>query len=311
MTTIAVTDTFPPFLYDALRDAGWNPFDGTSWSAEELPDRLIESEARAILVRSRTKVTRELMQSVPALRIVARGGVGLDNVDQDAAREKGIAVLNTPGASAGAVAELVILFLLAIARKLPVADAGIKAGRWEKKYLRGVEIAGRTLGIAGFGNIGRVVANRALGMGMNVIWFDPAPIDPGPLGETCREVSWDELLRESDFITLHIPLLDATRHLMNEEAFAKMRQGAGLVHCARGGVVDEHALVSALRSGRLSGAGLDVFEVEPAGESPLWDCPGVVATPHIGASTEEAQRRVSLEIVDRIVHTWIEIGDKA
>ncbi|NNE08314.1 MAG: hydroxyacid dehydrogenase [Gemmatimonadetes bacterium] len=309
MITIAVTDTFPPFLYDAMRDAGWNPVDGTSWSAEELPDRLNESKARAILVRSRTKVTRDLMNAVPGLRIVARGGVGLDNVDQEAAREKGIAVLNTPGASAGAVAELVILFLLAIARKLPVADAGIKAGRWEKKYLRGVEIAGRTLGIAGFGNIGRVVANRALGMGMKVIWFDPAPIDPGELGAVTREVSWDELLKESDFITLHIPLLDATRHLMNEDAFAKMKPGAGLVHCARGGVVDEQALAEALRSGRLSGAGLDVFETEPPGDSPLWDCPGVVATPHVGASTEEAQRRVSLEIADRIVHTWKEIGD--
>ncbi len=303
MPIVAIADGFPQSVFDAFEHAGWTALDGTSWNESELFDHLPRIDA--ILVRSRTKMTADRIEAASRLRIIGRGGVGLDSIDLEAAKSRGIQVVNTPGASAIAVAELVILFLLALARRLPEADRTMKEELWEKKNLTGGEVFGKTLGILGFGSIGRLVAERALALGMDVIWHDAYPVKPGKgLENQCRKVEFGKLLESCDMLTVHVPLLAGTRGLIGAGELQRMKVGSYLVDCARGGIVDEAAVARALESGHLAGAAFDVFAEEPLGESALRRAPGVIMTPHIGASTRESQERVGTDIVRKIIENW-------
>lgn len=261
----------------------------------------------ALVVRSATKVTESVLEAASELLVVGRAGIGVDNVDIQAASERGIAVMNTPESGATTTGEHAVAMLCALARNIPQASAGMHAGRWEKKKLQGVEMTGKTVGIVGLGRIGQVVAERCRGLKMRVLAHDPGlPKDAAPEG--VQLVTFERLLGEADFVSLHLPLLDATHHLFDAGTSAQMKEGARLVHCARGGIVDERALLGALESGRLAGAALDVFEAEPLpAESPLAGHPKVILTPHIGASTKEASRNVARDMAQQIV-TCLQTG---
>ncbi|WP_242396144.1 phosphoglycerate dehydrogenase [Anaeromyxobacter oryzisoli] len=255
----------------------------------------------ALAVRSATKVTARLLERAERLRVVGRAGVGVDNVDLDAATRRGIVVMNTPGGSAVTVAELALAMILALSRHVPAATASVKAGRWEKKRFQGHEVAGKTLGVVGLGNIGSVLVERALAMKMRVVAYDPfiSPEAAAKLGATLVEL--DALWREADVVSLHVPLTEQTRNLVDAGVLAKMKRGALLVNCARGGLVDERALAEALASGHLAGAALDVFEQEPPpADHPLLRLDGFVCTPHLGASTEEAQSAVAIAVAEQL-----------
>ena len=273
---------------------------------EEYPDeeRLIElaKDVEAIIVRSKPKVTRKVIEAAPKLRVIGRAGVGLDNIDLEAAKERGIKVVNSPAASSRSVAELVFGLLFAVARKIAFADRKMREGVWAKKQCMGIELEGKTIGIVGFGRIGYNVAKIANAFGMRVLLYDPYPNE-----ERAKEVggtfaSLEDLLKESDVVTLHVPLVDATHHLINEERLKLMKPTAVLINAARGAVVDNKALVKALQEGWIAGAGLDVYEEEPLPKDhPLTRLDNVVLTPHIGASTEEAQMRAGVQVAEQIV----------
>jgi len=265
-------------------------------SEEERPKLAAKlGEFDALVVRSATKVRREMLESPGRLRVIGRAGVGVDNVDVEAATEHGILVVNAPTANLMSATEHTFALMLALARHLPAADASIKSGKWDRKSFVGTELCGKTLGIIGFGRIGQRVAARARGFEMRVVAFDPF-LDAGlaeRLGVEMRTL--DELFAESDVVTVHTPLTPDTRHLVDGERLGQARPGALLVNCGRGGVVDETALLAALESGRIGGAAIDVFEEEPTTRLDLVRHPKVVATPHIGASTAEAQERIAIE----------------
>ena len=274
--------------------------DHTGISAEELT--LILHDYDALIVRSRTKVNRSLLSAAPNLKVVGRAGVGVDNIDLAAAGDSGVTVVNSPVATTTAVAELALTLMLDLARRTPYADASMKQGAWEKKALKGSELYGKTLGIIGVGNIGGAVAQRASAFGMRIIGFDAWLPADRILENGAEPVSLDELYARSDYISLHVPMTDETRGMINAAAFAAMKPGVRLVCTARGGVVDEDALLAALESGQAAGAGLDVFAQEPPGRTALVSHPGVVATPHIGAQTEEAQERAAVDIATEILN---------
>lgn len=255
----------------------------------------------ALIVRSATQVTAEVLEAADSLEVIGRAGVGVDNVDVAAATKRGVLVMNTPGGSATTTAEHALALLFSLARQVPQATASMKAGRWEKARFMGREIAGKTLGILGVGNIGRVVADRARGLKLKVIAYDPYLSADTAAHLEIELCSLDDLLARADFITVHAPLTPETRGLLGAAAFAKMKEGALLVNCARGGIVDEAALYEALASGRLGGAALDVFEREPPERGPLFDLDNFICTPHLGASTEEAQVAVSVAIARQVV----------
>ncbi|MGP8125317.1 MAG: hydroxyacid dehydrogenase [Nitrososphaerales archaeon] len=243
----------------------------------------------ALIIRSRTKVDRELIDKASRLKLVARPGTGLDNVDVEYAKTKGITVVNSPESLVEAVSEHVTLLMLALSRKLVRADEGTKAGKWEKNTLMGTELKGKVLGIVGLGRIGRRIAEIAGVLGMSVLIYDVIPIPPDVIAKLrCRIISLDELFSSADFITLHVPMTDDTRHLVGASRLAQMKRGSFLVNTSRGGVVDEDSLASALKEGRIGGAALDVFEKEPPSGAIL-TAPGTILTPHIGGQTEEAQ----------------------
>lgn len=254
-------------------------------------------EIDAWIVRGATKVTRRLIGEALRLRWVARAGAGLDNIDVAAAKERGIAVLNVPGANAVAVAELVFGLLLGLLRKIPAADASLRRGEWEKSRFQGRELRGKTLGIVGLGKIGRAVAKRAQAFEMTCVGHDPLVSDADARALGVEPLSLDALLARADIVTLHAPMLAETKGLFGAAQFARMPKGAILVNAARGGLVDEAALIEALRSGQLGGAALDVFGEEPPRDWTLVNLPNVVATPHVGAATVEAQEAVGEEIV--------------
>jgi D-3-phosphoglycerate dehydrogenase len=255
----------------------------------------------ALVVRSATKVTRALLAEPGRLRVIGRAGVGVDNVDVDAATERGILVVNAPTANLTSAAEHTFALLLALARRLPAADASMKRGEWDRKSYVGIELHGKTLGVVGFGRIGQRVASRARGLEMRVIAFDPF-LDPELAHRLGVEmVPLDALLATADVVTLHTPLTRETHHLIDAARLAQMKPGALLVNCGRGGVVDEPALLAALESGRLGGAALDVFETEPTASRELVAHPRVVATPHIGAQTAEAQERIAIETATTVL----------
>ena len=253
-----------------------------------------------LAIRSATKVTGKLLDQAKNLKVIGRAGIGVDNVDIAAATARGIIVMNTPFGNSITTAEHAISLMLALARQIPEADSSTRAGKWEKNKFLGVEIFGKTLGIIGCGNVGSIVADRALGLRMKVIAYDPFLSAERALKLGVEKVELDELWRRADFITLHTPLTEKTRNIINAETLAQMKRGVRLINCARGELVEDAALAAALKSGHVAGAALDVFREEPATQSVLFGLPNVVCTPHLGASTMEAQENVALQIAEQM-----------
>src|SRR6266705_3839449 len=262
----------------------------------------IVAETEAMVVRSETKVTRKVIEAAQKLKVVGRAGVGVDNVDVEAATQRGIVVMNTPSGNTISTAELTFSMLMALARKIPQAHASMKAGEWNRKSFQGVELYGKTLGILGMGRIGSEVARRAIAFGMHVLAYDPyLSLSRAKALQVELVEQLDELYPRADFITVHMPLSDETKGMINAAAFAKMKKGVRVLNCARGGIIHEADLVEAIKSGKVAGAALDVYEQEPLPkEFPLRDLPQVIMTPHLGASTEEAQENVGIEVAEAI-----------
>ncbi len=271
----------------------------TSLTHDEL--KHIIKEYDALIIRSGTKVTAEIIENADNLKVVARAGIGLDNVDVEAASKRGIVVMNTPEGNVITTAEHTIAMLLAVTRNIPQATASLKSGKWEKKRFRGKEVFHKVLGIVGVGRIGRVVAERAAGLQMNVIAFDPYISSDVVEKLGITGVTLDELYARSDYITVHTPMTQETRGIINAEAFQKMKKGVYILNCARGGIVDEVALYEAIQSGIVAGAALDVFSKEPPVDNPLLALDQVVATPHLGASTDEAQENVAIAVSEQVI----------
>jgi D-3-phosphoglycerate dehydrogenase / 2-oxoglutarate reductase len=264
--------------------------------------RAIIGEYDALIVRSGTRATADIIQAGTSLKVIGRAGIGVDNIDVEAASKRGIVVMNTPGGNNVTTAEHALTLLLAMARNIPQASASLRDGKWERNKFTGVEVCGKTLGIIGVGNIGSVVADRAQGLKMKVIAYDPYLTTEAAARSGIELVSLDDLYARADFISVHTPLTQETRGLVGREAFAKMRKGVRIVNCARGGIVDEAALADAIRAGQVAGAALDVFvEEPPRKDHPLLSLEGVVATPHLGASTDEAQINVAIAIAEQVV----------
>ena len=290
---IIVADSLPASALEVLHTEAWTVDARAGRSPQQLAVDLVDADA--LLVRSATKVDATLIAAAPKLRIIARAGVGVDNVDVDAASARGILVVNAAGASSISVAEHACALMLALSRAVPAADKAMKAGRWDKKNLLGTEIRGKTLGIAGFGRIGQEVAQRARAFGMHVITHDPFISADLAARSGVQLVALDDLCASADYISLHLPATKETRHIFDDRLFAKCKPGLRLINTARGELVDEDALKRAIESGIVAGAGLDVFEHEPPTDWSLAQLPQVVATPHIAASTEEAQELVGIE----------------
>ncbi len=272
--------------------------DRTGISADDLIKEIGEYEA--LIVRSRTKVTPAVFDAATKLEVVGRAGIGVDNIDLNAAKAHGVKVVNSPLATTVTVAELAMGMMLALVRELPRADRSMKEGKWLKKEFEGVELYGKKLGIIGFGRIGSAVAKRARAFDMEIMAYDRLKTVEDIRARGGEPVSWETLLAEADFISLHLPLTNETRGMLNAETFARMKDGVYLVDAARGGIVDEEALVAALNSGKVAGAALDVFATEPPGQTALVSHPKVICTPHIGAQTVEAQARAGYDIATEI-----------
>lgn len=253
-----------------------------------------------LAVRSASKVTAKLIERAERLKVIGRAGIGVDNIDLAAASGRGIIVMNTPFGNAVTTAEHALSMMLALARQIPAADRSTKAGKWEKNRFMGVELYNKTLGIIGCGNIGSIFANRALGLHMKVIAYDPYLSPERAIEIGVEKVDFDELLRRADFISLHTPLTDKTRNIVDAKALVRMKRGVRIINCARGGLIVEDDLKAALESGQVAGAALDVFETEPATSSPLFAFENVISTPHLGASTSEAQENVALQIAEQM-----------
>jgi len=271
----------------------------TGLSPDEL--KAIIGEYDGLVIRSATKVTEDLLSAANKLKVVGRAGIGLDNVDIPAATKCGVVVMNTPGGNVVTTAEHAIAMMLSLSRNIPEGTASLKAGRWDKKKLQGREIFNKVLGVIGFGKIGSIVADRARGLKMKVIVHDPF-VAPDQIEKAGFEFALlDELYAQADYITIHVPKLKATTGLVNKDAFAKMKDGVMVVNCARGGIVDEADLLAAMQSGKVAGAALDVFETEPPEASPLFNFDRLICTPHLGASTREAQTNVAVAVADQII----------
>ena len=298
--SVLVCDEVDPILQKILSDNGMS----VSYEPEITGSQILERihEFHIVVVRSRTTITREMIERATNCKIIARVGVGLDNIDQDAARERGVRVINAAEGALNAVAELVMCMMLTLARHVAMGDRAIRDGRWLKKELKGTELRGKYIGIVGLGHIGKRLGRLARAFNMNVIGHDVIPIDE----DFAREVGLiktdlDTLLKSSDYISLHVPLLDSTHHLIDAKKISMMKSSAVLINASRGGVVDEGALYDALAGGRLGGAGLDVFEKEPAVGNRLADLDNVILTPHIGAQTREAQSLAANVVGEKII----------
>ncbi|WP_022668816.1 phosphoglycerate dehydrogenase [Desulfospira joergensenii] len=268
-------------------------------SPEEL--REIIGQYDALAIRSSTRVTQELLSAADNLKVIARAGIGLDNVDIEEATKKGVAVMNTPGGNTVTTAEHAIAMMMALTRNIPRGTASMKAGNWDKKLLQGREIFNKTIGVIGFGNIGSIVAGLAKGLKMKVIVYDPNISSDHIEKAGFEYVSLDDLYARSDYVTIHVPKMDSTIDLLDAQAFEKMKKGVMIINCARGGIVNESALYEAIQSGQVAGAALDVFSTEPPGNHPLLELEQVIATPHLGASTKEAQTNVSVAAANQII----------
>ena len=300
---VLICDKTEASALDLIRAAGIEVDNRPTITPEELLRDA--GQYHGMVVRSRTRITKEVIDAGANLKILVRGGVGLDNIEVKYAESKGIVVRNTPKASADSVAELTIGYLLSLARRIPQASASMAAGEWKKKELEGSEIAGKTLGLIGFGNIGQAVGKRAAALGMKVLFWRRTPVKV----RYAKQVSLDKLLAQSDYISLHVPKSVDTANLLNAAAFAKMKQGVYIVNCGRGGTIDEDALYDALASGKVAGAALDVFADEKVnpGNAKLFSMKDkngfnlVVGSPHVGASTFEGQGRVGAEVAEILI----------
>lgn len=298
---ILVSDSLSEKGVELLKDeANFNVVVKAGLTHDELLKEIGNYEA--LIVRSATKVNKELIEAATKLRIIGRAGIGVDNIDVEPASKKGIIVMNSPGGNIITTAEHTIAMLLSLSRKIPQANALLKEGKWTKKALMGVEITGKTLGVIGLGRIGSVVVKRSQGLGMNVIAYDPFISHDKALDIGIELVSLEDLLKRSDYITLHVPKTKETSHLLGEKEFAMMKDGVRIINCARGGIIDENALCNAIKDKKVAGAALDVFEVEPPINNPLLMLDEVICTPHLGASTDEAQEKVAIDIAQQIIN---------
>ena len=298
--SILICDQVNPILNEILEKNGLQ----ITYEPEITPEQIAEKigNFEVVIVRSRTKLTKELIEKADKCQIIARVGVGLDNIDQTAAKEKNIRVINAVEGAMNAVAELVLGLMLSLAREIPRADREVRNGNWIKKELMGSELRGKYLGIVGLGNIGKRLGRLAKALNMNIIGYDVVPIDE----EFSKEVGLmkadlDTLLASSDYVSLHVPLLDSTKHLINAEKMGTMKNTARIINTSRGGVIDEDALYEFLNDGKLGGAALDVFEVEPATSNKLTGLPNFISTPHMGAQTKEAQSLAANVIAEKII----------
>ncbi len=298
MPKVLISDQLSPAAVQIFKDRGVDADVKPGLSKEEL--KTIIGRYDGLAIRSATKVTADLLTAATHLKVIGRAGIGVDNVDITAATARGVIVMNTPHGNSITTAEHAIALMFALAREIPAANASTHAGKWEKNRFMGVELTGKTLGIIGCGNIGSIVAERAKGLRMKVAAFDPylSPDRAAELG--VDKVELDDLLHRADFITLHTPLTDKTRNILDAKSLAKTKKGVRIINCARGGLIDEKALNDALTSGHVAGAALDVFEVEPAKENLLFGSDKVVVTPHLGASTSEAQENVALQVAEQM-----------
>ncbi len=298
MPKVLISDKLSPAAVAIFRSRGIEVDMKTGLSAPDL--RAIIGEYDGLAIRSATKVTRELLDAAPNLKVVGRAGIGVDNVDVKSATAAGVVVMNTPYGNAITTAEHAIAMMFALARQIPEASASTKAGKWEKNRFMGVELTGKTLGLIGCGNIGSIVADRAIGLRMRVIAYDPYLTEKRALDLGVEKVELEDLLARAEIITLHTPLTESTRNVLSRQALTKTRKGVRIINCARGGLVDEAALADAIKSGHVAGAALDVFETEPATDSPLFGLDNVVCTPHLGAATAEAQENVALQVAEQM-----------
>ena len=298
MPKVLISDKLSPAAVEIFRNRGIDVDVKPGLSPADL--RAIIGEYDGLAIRSATKVTKELLDVATNLKVVGRAGIGVDNVDVKSATARGVVVMNTPHGNTITTAEHAIALMFALARQIPEASASTKAGKWEKNRFMGVELTAKTLGLIGCGNIGSIVADRAAGLKMRVLAYDPYLSEKRALELGVEKTDLDTLLTRADFITLHVPLTDATKNILSPEALAKTRKGVRIINCARGGLVDEQALADAIKSGHVAGAALDVFEVEPATDSPLFALENVVCTPHLGAATAEAQENVALQVAEQM-----------
>ena len=295
---VLISDKLSPAAVAIFRNRGIDVDIKPGLSPAEL--RAIIGVYDGLAIRSATKATKELLDAALKLRVIGRAGIGVDNVDLKSATARGVVVMNTPFGNAITTAEHAIAMMFALARQIPEATASTRAGKWEKNRFMGVELTGKTLGLVGCGNIGSIVADRAIGLRMRVVAYDPFLTEKRALDLGVEKVELPELLARADIITLHTPLTDTTRNILSHDAIASTKKGVRIVNCARGGLVDEAALEDALLSGQVAGAALDVFETEPATESPLFALDNVVCTPHLGAATAEAQENVALQVAEQM-----------
>ncbi|NJM51518.1 MAG: phosphoglycerate dehydrogenase, partial [Sphingomonadales bacterium] len=303
---VLISDSMDPNAARIFEDRGCDVDVITGETPEQLMARIGEYDGLAI--RSSTKVTAAILDAATRLKVIGRAGIGVDNVDIPAASSKGVVVMNTPFGNSITTAEHAIALMFALARQLPEADHSTQAGKWEKNRFMGVELTGKTLGLIGAGNIGGIVASRALGLKMKVVAFDPFLTADRAVEMGIEKAELDDLLARADFITLHTPLTDQTRNILSKDNLAKTKKGVRIINCARGGLIDEAALKEALDSGHVAGAALDVFETEPAKESPLFGTPNFICTPHLGASTNEAQVNVALQVAEQMADYLVNGG---
>ena len=298
--SVLICDQVNPLLNEILEKNGLQ----ITYEPEITPEQILEKieNFEVIIVRSRTKITKDMIEKANKCQIIARVGVGLDNIDQAAAKEKNIRVINAVEGAMNAVAELVIGLMLSLAREIPRADREVRNGNWIKKELMGTELRGKYLGIVGLGNIGKRLGRLARALNMNIIGYDVVPIDEEFSSEVgLMKADLGTLLASSDYVSLHVPLLDSTKHLINAEKMSTMKNTSRIINTSRGGVIDEDALYEFLKDGKLGGAALDVFEVEPATSNKLASLPNFISTPHMGAQTKEAQSLAANVIAEKII----------
>jgi len=298
MPKVLIADKMDAVCAEILKSKGVEVDSKPGLSPEELKNAIGDYDG--VAVRSSTKISAEVMTGAKALKVIGRAGIGVDTIDVPAATNAGIIVMNTPFGNSVTTAEHTIAMMMALARQIPQANASTHAGKWEKSKFMGVELMGKTLGVIGCGNIGAIVIDRAIGLKMRVIGFDPFLTDGRAAEMGIEKVELDDLFKRADFITIHTPMTDKTRGIINKDAFAKMKTGVRIMNVARGGLIVEEDLKAAIESGKVAGAALDVFQVEPATESIFFGMPNVICTPHLGASTSEAQVNVAVQIAEQI-----------
>lgn len=297
---VLVSDKLSETAVQIFRDAGIDVDFQPELGKDKAKLAEVIGQYDGLAIRSATKVTEKILDAATNLKVIARAGIGTDNIDKVAASKKGVIVMNTPFGNMITTAEHAIAMMFAVARQIPEASASTHAGKWEKSKFMGVELTGKTLGVIGAGNIGGIVCDRARGLKMKVVAYDPFLGEEKAAKMGVEKVELEELLKRADFITLHVPFTDATANILSRENLAKTKKGVRIINCARGGLVDEEALADMLKSGHVAGAAFDVFAQEPATENPLFNLPNVVCTPHLGAATSEAQENVALQVAQQM-----------